>query len=56
MWLWLLAVLTFLFWYFVIKDDDNPLDKLPGPPRLPVVGCAIELLKIKQGKLLNFSY
>lgn len=39
-----------MWWYF--KEED-PLDKLPSPPRLPLIGNTIQILKIPNDKILD---
>lgn len=41
------------FWYFVINDEENPLDELPGPKRLPILGSSLEMLNIKSDGILE---
>ncbi|KAF9424530.1 hypothetical protein HW555_000341 [Spodoptera exigua] len=46
-----LAVLA--VWLIFFRDDDNPVDKLPGPPRRPWIGNAWELLQMPADKFLD---
>ncbi|KAH9634630.1 hypothetical protein HF086_009282 [Spodoptera exigua] len=46
-----LAVLV--VWLIFFRDDDNPVDKLPGPPRRPWIGNAWELLQMPADKFLD---
>nr|ABC84370.2 cytochrome P450 [Spodoptera litura] len=32
--------------YRLLAEEENPLDKLPGPPRKPIVGCVFEFLNL----------
>ncbi|XP_075979842.1 cytochrome P450 4C1-like [Anticarsia gemmatalis] len=38
----LLVIIGYVAWRLL--QEENPLDKLPGPPRKPIVGCAFEFI------------
>nr|AAL48299.1 cytochrome P450 CYP4S4 [Mamestra brassicae] len=46
----LLGFITFVIWR-LLADEENTLDQLPGPPRRPIIGCALEFLKISPREL-----
>ncbi|XP_022824436.1 cytochrome P450 4C1-like [Spodoptera litura] len=49
----LAALVAAVVWLIFFRDDDNPVDKLPGPPRKPWIGNAWELLQMPSDKLLD---
>nr|ULR85493.1 cytochrome P450 [Spodoptera frugiperda] len=32
--------------YRLLAEEENPLDKLPGPPRKPIIGCVLEFVNM----------
>lgn len=43
-------VCILVWWYF---SSENPLDKLPGPPRLPIFGNTFQVMRLPNEKLLD---
>ncbi|XP_047029054.1 cytochrome P450 4C1-like [Helicoverpa zea] len=41
----LVGFITFILWR-LLSEEDNPLDKLPGPKKLPIVGSAFEFMRM----------
>ncbi|CAH0587872.1 unnamed protein product [Chrysodeixis includens] len=49
----LASAVALVIWVLIFRSEENPLDKLPGPPKRPVIGNAWELFKYPPDKLLD---
>nr|WNK22286.1 cytochrome P450 [Athetis lepigone] len=49
----ILGVVALVAWLLFFKEEENPLDQLPGPPRLPIIGNSWELFQSPPDKLLD---
>ncbi|KAJ8718290.1 hypothetical protein PYW08_002527 [Mythimna loreyi] len=49
----IVGVVALVVWLLFFKEDENPLDKLPGPPRKPIIGNSWELFQSPPDKLLD---
>ncbi|CAK1581341.1 unnamed protein product [Parnassius mnemosyne] len=42
----LAVLIAFLIWKFIFNEEENPVDRLPGPPKWPVVGNAFNFIGV----------
>uniref|UniRef100_A0A2H1V4G4 SFRICE_033114 n=1 Tax=Spodoptera frugiperda TaxID=7108 RepID=A0A2H1V4G4_SPOFR len=49
----LAGLVAAVVWLIFFRDDSDPVDQLPGPPRKPWIGNAWELLQTPADKFLD---
>ncbi|PZC75222.1 hypothetical protein B5X24_HaOG200082 [Helicoverpa armigera] len=47
------GAVALVVWLLFFKEEEDPLDKLPGPKRLPIIGNSWELFQSPPDKLLD---
>lgn len=52
----LAGLVAAVVWLVFFRDDTDPVDQLPGPPRKPWIGNAWELLQTPAGKTCSYCY